>query len=162
MKERFFKDWLIVVILIGAGLFYLIVEIVSIIQNGFTLLKTSEVHIMITKSEIMYEIRTWTTTILSFAGGILYYKIRKAGWILASGILFLFVLIAGGSIASIFVMGMIDTSTYFLGLVVIILIYSLVSLFTPTTRKQFGLIRNDFLVAGLFVAGLFLLYFLAQ
>jgi len=74
----------------------------------------------------------------------------------------LFVIIAVGGMAAIFKMGLVDISTYFLGLVTIILLYALMTLFTPATRKQFQLIRNDFLVAGIFTLFLFLFYFLAQ
>jgi hypothetical protein len=162
MKSKIFKDWLIFILLLGAGLFYLILQIVSIFQNGFTLFQTSEDHIVISRSEIMYELRTWSTIILCLTGSIFYFKFRKAGWIISVGILALFVLIALGGMATIFKMGLIDISTYFLGLVTIILLYALITLFTPTTRKQFQLIRNDFLVAGVFTLFLLSFYFLAQ
>lgn len=162
MKSRIFKDWLIIILLFGAGLFNVILEIVSIFQNGFTLFKTNEDQIIISRSEIMYEIRTWCTIIFSLTGSFLYYKFRKAGWIISIGMLTLFVLIAVGGIAEIFKMGMVDISTYFLGLVTIILFYALITLFTPATRKQFQLIRNDFIVAGVFTLLLLSFYFLAQ
>lgn len=162
MKSRIFKDWLIIILLFGAALFYLILQIVSIFQNGFTLFQTSEDQIIISRLEIMSELRTWSTIILGFTGSIFYYKFRKAGWIISLGMLTLFVLIAVGGMATIFKMGLVDISTYFLGLVTIILLYALITLFTPATRKQFQLIRNDFIVAGIFTLFLLLLYFLAQ
>ncbi len=162
MKSRIFKDWLIIILLFGAGLFYVIMEIVSIIQNGFKLFKTNEDQIIISRSDIMYEIRSWSTIIFSLAGSFLYYKFRKAGWIIAVGVLALFVLISVGVLATIFNLAMIDISTYFLGLMTIVLLYAFITLFTPATRKQFQLIRNDFIVAGIFTLFLLLLYFLAQ
>lgn len=162
MKSRIFKDWLIIILLFGAGLFYVVVEIVSIIQNGFTLFKTSDDQIVISRSEIMYEIRSWSTIIFSLAGSFLYYKFRKSGWIISVGILALFVLISVGVLATIFNLALIDISTYFLGLMTIVLLYAFITLFTPATRKQFQLIRNDFIVAGIFTLFLLLLYFLAQ
>ena len=162
MKSRIFKDWLIIILLFGAGLFYVVVEIVSIIQNGFTLFKTSDDQIVISRSEIMYEIRSWSTIIFSLSGSFLYYKFRKSGWIISVGILALFVLISVGVLATIFNLALIDISTYFLGLMTIVLLYAFITLFTPATRKQFQLIRTDFIVAGIFTLFLLLLYFLAQ
>lgn len=162
MNSRIFKDWLIIILLFGAGLFYLILQIVSIFQNGFTLFQTSEDHIVISRTEIMYELRSWSTIILCLTGAFFYYKFRKAGWIISLGMLTLFVLIAIGGMLTIFKMGLIDISTYFLGLVTIILFYALITLFTPATRKQFQLIRNDFIVAGVFTLLLLSFYFLAQ
>lgn len=162
MKSRTFKDWLIIILLLGAGLFYLFLQIVSIFQNGLTLFSASDDHIIISRAEIMYELRTWSTILFCLAGSFLYYKIRKAGWIISVGVLALFVLIAVGGMATIFKMGLIDISTYFLGLVTIVLAYAFVTLFTPATRKQFQLIRNDFLVAGVFTFFLLSFYFFAQ
>jgi hypothetical protein len=162
MKSRIFKDWLIIILLFGAGLFYLILQIVSIFQNGFTLFQTSEDQIIISRLEILSEFRTWSTIIFCLSGSIFYYKFRKAGWIFSLGMLALFVLIALGGMATIFKMGMVDISTYFLGLMIVVLIFALITLFTPATRKQFQLVRNDFIVAGVFTILLLSFYFFVQ
>ncbi|MGZ5245523.1 MAG: hypothetical protein ACXWV5_00365 [Flavitalea sp.] len=162
MNSRTFKDWLIVVLLLGAGLFYLFLQVVSILQNGFTLLESSGDNILISRSEVLYELRTWLTIVFCIMGGIAYYQFRKTGWILAVGMLALFVLISAGGIATIFTMGLIDISTYLLGLIAILLLFAFIKLFTPATRKQFSLNRNDFLIAGVFTVLLLLFYFVVQ
>lgn len=153
------KDWGVFMILLLAGSFYLFLQIVSILQNGYSIIRSSGESISVNKTEILYETRTWLTIILCFTGAITYFRLKKIGWIIAFAILLLFITISCGAIYTLFKLEMIDLSSYFLGLMSILILFSFISLLTKSTRAKFDIQKSHFAYGIGLAVVLFGIYF---
>jgi hypothetical protein len=154
------KDWGVFMILLLAGCFYLFLQVISILQNGYSIIRTNDDNITVNRSEILYEIRTWLTIILCLVGSITYFRLKKTGWVMAFAILLLFISISAGAIYTLVNLEMIDLSAYFLGLISILILFGFISLITPSTRSKFDIKPKDFLYAIVVTVILLGIYFI--
>ena len=115
--------------------------------------------ITISKDELNYHFRTIITFGTCLLGGIQLLRKKKIGWVLSFIMLIIFTIICGGGLYQ-------AIKTEELGLAgiagsgILVLLFWLVNLLLPTTRRRLGVGKNEWIRLAVLFAFYSILYFL--
>lgn len=154
-REKFAAYLLLIV-----GILYLALWFVSIF-SGVSNRSTSgqEDKIIISKSEMLSNIRTIISFSVFLLAGILLLKKQRLGWIMGLSIILIYIIISTGILVQLigsdenFVAGV-------LGFGLVLLVCSFIFLLPASTQKKFMVSRNSYLLTIGFSALLGIIYFI--
>lgn len=148
-------------ILFLVGTIYLVLQIASMSSGTSRSSTIASDVIVLNRSEVLSDIRTFTTILLSFAGGIGLLKAKRFGWVFALPI---FIVLLGISSAGWFWMvnSSFDISYFLVPVATLILVTALILLLLKSTRRRLGIGSRDYLITAILVALLLVLYFVLQ
>jgi hypothetical protein len=160
MPKAGWREYIIGIFLVLAGLIYLGVQLTSIIRGDNASIRANNETIEINRYGLLNELRTYITITCCIAGGLLLIRLKKFGWMLSLCMLLLFSSIALAAIVNLVALGL-DSSSLFLVLSGSLFMLFLLGLLLSLYRK-FVLQKNDWIRAILLCTTLGLFYFLLQ
>jgi hypothetical protein len=160
MPKAGWREYIIAVFLLLAGLTYLVLQLISISRADSSTINADAEVIHINRYAFLNELRVYLTIACCITGGVLIMKLKKAGWILSLCMILLFTSISVGATINLFVLGIDDASRYLL-LGASVLLLALLGLHL-SLHKKFVLKKNDWIKAILLCTSLGLFYFLLQ
>ena len=160
MPKAGWREYVIAVFLLIAGLSYLVLQVISISRGEGSSIDADAEVIHINRYAFLNELRIYLTITCCITGGLLMMRLKKAGWILSLCMIMLFAAIAVGATVNLFVLGINDASRY-LVLTASASLLVLLGLHL-SLHKKFVLKKNDWIKVILLCTSLGLFYFLLQ
>lgn len=160
MPKAGWREYIIAVFLLLAGLSYLVLQLISISRGDNSTINSDAEVIHINRYAFLNELRIYLTITCCIVGGLLMMRLKKAGWILSLCMILLFAAIAVGATVNLFVLGIDDASRYLVlagSAFLLVLLGMHLSL-----HKKFVLKKNDWIRVILLCTALGLFYFLLQ
>lgn len=155
-KEKL-ASWTVLVIGIG----YLLLQVINLLSSKSAGYSATDGALVISKSELFSDLKTYFYIITGITGGILLLKMKKLGWIISVPYLLIFTVLASwGMLFSI------KMNTYgSLAFLVVVWIFLLLSLFFLLRRegsKKFRVSKTTVLPTLAFLILIIVLYFFLQ
>jgi len=154
------REKLAVCLLLVIGIFYLLLLIISI-SSGVSERNSSsqEDKIIVSKSEMLSNIRAVISFITCSLAAILLLKKQRLGWILGVPMMLIFIIIVTGLLIQA-VSAEENFASGVLGSGLILLLLSFISLQSSASRKKFMVSRNSYLLTIGFSVLLGIIYFI--
>lgn len=160
--NKSFIEWMIFLVLFIAGSIYLSLQIISIVQNGFTFIKSSGDNITLSRSESLYEARIYITIFMSLFGSLMFLLRKKAGWIVSLATYILFTAIAATGLVSFIKLNTQDPMLYVVVMILVIFLALSLMHFLPLVKRLFQVERKDMARGFMLALALILFYFFLQ
>ncbi len=152
-KEKFSS-----IVLITIGIILLLLQIVSILSNTDSMISTEPNSISIKKSELIDHLRFFIMMLIALASGILLYKQKKLGWIIAIPFLLISIFLSGYFIWFLYVMYLIPA---FILMIVgfTIMVVSVLFLLIPAGRQKYRVDKRTYLPTLLVLIAICCIFF---
>lgn len=153
------KEKYAAMIVLMVGLFYLFLQISNLLSSKAPKLDVTTEKLVISRAELISDLKTWFYVLLGMGGGILLLLRKKLGWIFAITLLVQLLIIFTGVIVDNAAIGLNGLLLFFLGFSAIILISALVFLLLPGALEKYRVSRKTILPTLVFLTLTVLMFF---
>lgn len=154
--ERFTASLLLV-----AGIAYLALWVISIFSETSSFVHFDNDKISLNRSDLLAHLRTLIIVVLSIGGSVLLFRRQRAGWLMSTVVLILFLVICSGGMYQAVKLNEAPLIAA-AGFAWFILFLSLLFLMVAATRRKFRIGSSILLTTLLLSACLGLFYFFVQ
>jgi hypothetical protein len=159
-RPRTFERFSATLILL-AGVVFLALWLISIFSERSAIVNVDNDKISLSRSDLLAHLRTVIIIFLSLAGSILIFRKRRAGWMMGTTVLILFLIICSGGLYQAIRLND-ATLMFFAGFAWLILFFSLILLIVSPVRRKYGINAGTFRLTFILAAMLGLFYFFVQ
>lgn len=146
-------------IIVLIGLFYLFLQVTNMVSSKAPKLDITTEKLVISRAELISDLKTWTYVLLGLGGGILLLLRKQLGWIFSVTLLVQLLIIFSGVVIDNAAIGLNALLLFFIGFSALILLSALVFLLLPAARVKYKVSRKTILPTLVFLTLTVLMFF---